>query len=185
VPHDVNAPCDAASQDQPQETQKAAGHTEVKPQEQVVTAANSKVRSATAVVNAPRVRIDYAALRRQVTLQQVLEHLGYLSRLTGSGTQRRGPCPIHAQADNRERTFSVALDKHVSRCFHAECRVQGNVLDFWAAIHRLPLYDAALNLAQTFSLELTPIREEEPVSRALDSASIVPKSNGVITPDAC
>jgi hypothetical protein len=165
VARDANEPSDAASQDQASETQKAAGYTEVEPQKQVVTAADSKVESAPVEVNAPPVKLDYAALRQQATMQQVLEHLGCLPRLKGSGTQRRGPCPIHAPPDNRERTFSVALDKHLFRCFHTECRAQGNVLDLWAAVHRLPLYDAALHLAKAFRLELTPVREEEPVPR--------------------
>lgn len=154
----------AAQQDQSQETQKAAGHKEVEPQKKVVTAATSKVERARAAVNAPRGKIDYAALRRQVTMQQVLEHLNWLPQLTGSGAQRRGPCPIHAQADDRERTFSASLDKQVFRCFHPECSAQGNVLDLWAAVHRLPLYEAALHLAKTFHLKLTPNREEEPVA---------------------
>jgi transposase len=150
---------------QPPETQKAAGHNEVKPQAKVVTAANSKIDRAPTTVNAQRVKIDYATLRRQVTMQQVLDHLGCLPQLKGSGNQRRGPCPIHAPAGDRERTFSASLDKHVFRCFHAECSAQGNALDLWAAVHRLPLYDAALHLAKTFHLELTPTREEEPVAR--------------------
>lgn len=153
------------AQDQPQETQKAAGHKEVKPQRKVVTAANSNVKGAPAAVNTSRGKIDYAALRRQVTMQQVLEHLGCLSQFRGSAVQRRGPCPIHTQAGDRERTFSVSLDKHVFRCFHAQCGAQGNVLDLWAAVHRLPLYEAALHLTKTFRLELTPAREEEPVAR--------------------
>jgi hypothetical protein len=48
-------------------------------------------------------------------------------------------------------------------CFDADCGIKGNVLDLWAAIHRLPLYDAALNLAETFQLRRN--REEEPVAR--------------------
>ena len=44
-----------------------------------------------------------------------------------------------------------------------DCGVKGNVLDLWAAMHRLPLYDAALHLAETFQLALD--REEEPVKR--------------------
>jgi hypothetical protein len=60
-----------------------------------------------------------------------------------------------------ERTFSVHLGKNIFQCFHADCALKGNVLDLWAAIHRLPLYEAALNLAETFQLALN--REEEPV----------------------
>ena len=40
-------------------------------------------------------------------------------------------------------------------------RAQGNVLDLWAAVHRLPLYEAALHLAETFNVPRN--REEEPV----------------------
>jgi hypothetical protein len=39
--------------------------------------------------------------------------------------------------------------------------VQGNALDFWAASHRLPLYDAALHLAGAFGVHRNS--EEEPV----------------------
>ena len=41
------------------------------------------------------------------------------------------------------------------------CFSHGNVLDLWAAVHHLTLYDAALHLAETFRLPRN--REEEPV----------------------
>jgi hypothetical protein len=55
----------------------------------------------------------------------------------------------------------VHLGKNVFPCFQAACGVQGNVLDLWAAVRGLPLYEAALDLAATFHLHRT--REEEPV----------------------
>ncbi len=146
----------------------AAGHKRAMPAKQVVTTANSSVAPAPAPVNpspaptAPaRPRVDYALLRRHVTLEQVLRHLNLLDQMHGSGQQRRGPCPIHGHATDRHHTFSVHLGKNVFQCFKADCAAQGNVLDFWAALHRLPLYDAALNLAATFHLPRN--REEEPV----------------------
>jgi transposase len=152
----------------PPSNEKAAGHKREIPAKQVVTTATSSVAPATAPVNplpaptAPaRPRVDYAFLRRQLTLEQVLRHLSLLDSLHGSGQQRRGPCPIHGHATDRHHTFSVHLGKNVFQCFNADCAVQGNVLDFWAALHRLPLYDAALNLAATFQLMRN--REEEPV----------------------
>jgi transposase len=152
----------------PTTNEKAAGHTREVPAKQVVTTANPSVAPAPVPVNptpaataAARPRIDYAFLRRQVTLEQVLRHLTLLDQLHGSGQQRRGPCPIHGHATDRQHTFSVHLGKNVFQCFKADCAVQGNVLDFWAALHRLPLYDAALNLADTFHLPRN--REEEPV----------------------
>ena len=42
-----------------------------------------------------------------MTLAQVLEHLGLLANLRGQGQQRRGPCPLHSQADDPQRTFSA------------------------------------------------------------------------------
>ena len=58
-------------------------------------------------------------------------------------------------------TGAIAPGKNAFQCFHAECAVKGNVLDLWAAIHRLPLYEAALDLAETFQVPRN--REEEPV----------------------
>ena len=72
--------------------------------------------------------------------------------LRGRGQQLRGSCPMHGQAGDGDRTFSVNLGKNVFQCFHAGCGVHGNVLDLWAAVHRLPLYEAALHLAETFHL---------------------------------
>jgi transposase len=152
----------------PSSNEKTAGHKREIPAKQVVTTANSSVAPPPAPVNptpaatAPaHPRVDYAFLRRQVTLEQVLRHLSLLDQLHGSGQQRRGPCPIHGHATDRQHTFSVHLGKNVFQCFKADCAAQGNVLDFWAALHRLPLYDAALNLAATFHLQRN--REEEPV----------------------
>jgi transposase len=146
--------------------EEAGGHKRDEPAEKVVTPATSSVGPAAdpvkpAMPPAARPRVDFAFLRQQVSLEQVLAHLGLLGQLHGSGPQRRGPCPVHSHPGDRDRTFSVHLGKNAFRCFQADCGVQGNVLDLWAAIHRLPLYDAALNLAETFGLPRS--REEEPV----------------------
>ena len=152
----------------PASNDKAAGHKREIPAKQVVTTATSSVAPTPAAVNPTpaanppaRPRVDYAFLRRQVTLEQLLRHLGLFTQLHGSGPQRRGPCPIHGHAADRQHTFSAHLGKNVFQCFQADCAVKGNVLDFWAALHRLPLYEAALHLAATFHLPRN--REEEPV----------------------
>lgn len=99
--------------------------------------------------------LDIAALRREVSIEQVLRHLGYLDPLRGSGPQRRGPCPLHDAPSDRHRSFSVHLGKGVFRCFHCGCQAQGNTLDLWAAYHRLDIGEAARSLAQTFAPHLT------------------------------
>jgi len=163
-----NAPASETSSP-PSENKTAAGHTEsLTSPEKVVTAAPSKVEAAEARVNVttpPRRRIDYAKLRSQITMEQVLTQLGWLSRLKGPTPQLRGPCPIHGTQEDRRRCFSVHLGRQIFRCFHAECAAQGNVLDLWAAVRHLPLYEAALDLANTFQLDAHENREEEPVGR--------------------
>jgi transposase len=163
--------------------ENAAGHNkDASPNRQVVTAATPRLSGAeTPVKDATHPRssapkdnrsVDFAALRSQVTMQQVLCHLRLLDRLRGSGPQRRGPCPIHGSQGSRSRTFSVNLQKSVFQCFHPPCNAKGNVLDFWAAVHDLPLHSAALDLAQTLKLEpflATANREEEPVSGTRES----------------
>jgi hypothetical protein len=143
------------------ETQAAAGHTRDNPQSKVVTAATASVAPRLAPVkhHGSPGSIDYAFLREQITLEQVLSHLGYLERLSGRGAQRYGPCPFHA-VKRENRSFSVNLKKHVFRCCHPTCHVQGNALDLWARAHRLPLYEAALHLAETFHLQIQRTREE-------------------------
>jgi hypothetical protein len=44
------------------------------------------------------------------------------------------------------------------------------VLDLWVAIHRLPLYEAALDLAGAFQLAVK--REKEPVNRTRPAAKL-------------
>jgi hypothetical protein len=154
----------------PSANDKAMGHKRDVPAEGVVTTAAATVeptpplvKSAAQPTRATRPKVDFAFLREQVTMEQALQHLGLLANLRGRGQQRRGPCPVHSHPTDAERTFSVHLGKNAFQCFHADCAVKGNVLDLWTAIHRLPLYNAAPHLAETF--ELPRNREEEPVAR--------------------
>lgn len=147
--------------------EKTAGHNqETHPDQQVVTAADSTLTSgplpsqaatrAATPTAAPTgtSRIDFAALRGQLSMEQVLAELGWLSKLKGSGPQRRGPCPVHAPHDPRNRSFSVHLGKKVCQCFHPPCALHGNVLDLWAAVHKVSLVEAAHQLVERFALDL-------------------------------
>jgi transposase len=152
----------------PAANDKAVGHKRDLPAEKVVTTATSNVESAVPLVKpglqrhpAARPNIDFSYVREHVSIKQILDHLGCFVNLRGRDQQFRGPCPVHSQSTSSERTFSVHLGKNVFRCFHADCGLKGNALDLWAAVHRLPLYEAALHLAETFQLALN--REEEPV----------------------
>jgi hypothetical protein len=123
------------------ENDKAVGHKRDRvPEKQVVTTASSSVKPALSPVNPPssstvaRPKVDFAYLRQQVTMEQVLSHLGILSLFKGTGEQRRGPCPVHAEAtastSTRKHTCSVQLGKYIFQCFKAECAAKGNITSF-------------------------------------------------------
>ena len=176
-------------------TEKAAGHKrDVLPESKVVTAATdnvdpsiSSVKQASDTTSSGSV--DYAYLREQITIEQVLSHLGYLDRLRGAGAERRGPCPLHDATREPSRSFSVNITKHVFNCCHPECNAHGNALDLWAMAHQLTLYEAALHLAKTFKLQTTRHREEAARNQThrhnqgqCNQRKL--KRKGVITPDA-
>jgi transposase len=168
----------------------AVGHKRDRvPVKQVVTTAPSTVKPMPTPVKLPRSpaarpMVDFAFLRQQVTMEQVLGHLGILGLFKGTALQRRGPCPVHAEAPAtmpaKKHTCSVQLGKNIFQCFQAECAAQGNVLDLWAAVHRLSLYEAALHLAATFHL---PRNREEPVLAARNPKVKTSSTGTVITPN--
>lgn len=141
--------------------EKTAGRKGQSPESKAVTAASSKVRPHAEPVKAalPKATdhfIDFAWLRRQITMKQVLGQLGWLDRLRQvSPGQFRGPCPIHGEKHSRHRSFSVNLHKHAFQCFHPPCGASGNALDLWAAVHRVDLRAAATHLAHILGIDLS------------------------------
>jgi len=158
-----------------EQTQKTAGRKEAMPPRTAVTAATNELATrrlpAASGLNKPvqlpahaaaepssALWVDFAHLRAQITMEQVLSKLGVLHRLRGHGPQRRGPCPIHGGEGNGGRPFSVHLGKNAFRCLNAACAAQGNALDLWAAARHLRLREAAIDLAETFQLQLAPAK---------------------------
>jgi transposase len=168
----------AASTEAKRENKTIAGRKGKSPKRQAVTAITDNVNQARSVVkNADnekgpnsskkppaQPRVDFDHVRRQITMQEVLRHLNFLNRMRGSGPQRRGPCPVHGTHRERSRSFSVNFKMNAFQCFHPPCSAKGNVLDLWAAVHNLPLREAALHLAETFALEKTSTEKTEPVT---------------------
>src|SRR5207302_2092219 len=100
----VTAPPVPETADTATRNDKAVGHKRDEPAQEVVTTAPATVMPTPAAVNPTqpasatrRPKVDFTFLRQQVTMAQVLEHLGVLGNLRGRGQQRRGPCPIHGQ----------------------------------------------------------------------------------------
>jgi DNA primase len=89
--------------------------------------------------------IDYRALRSQISMERVLALISY-HPTSRRGQKLRGACPFHAPERPNPRCFSVDLTKGLFRCFN--CGAQGNQLDFWVRLRRLPLHTAAVELCQ-------------------------------------
>ena len=110
-------------------------------------------------------QLDYRAIRRQIDIRQVLDLLHYRV-ITRCGHQLRGRCPLasHAGRTQRDRCFTVHLERNLFYCFL--CRRGGNQLDLWAAVSGLPLHPATLDLCRR--LGITPITLANPQLQNLD-----------------
>jgi len=94
--------------------------------------------------------IDYPQLRRQITMRDILDRIGF-EPTWRHGPQLRGACPIPGCCSMSGRSFSVHIVRQFYRCF--ACGKQGNALDLWAAIRGLSLYHAALDLCRVMNLD--------------------------------
>jgi len=89
--------------------------------------------------------VDFNVLRNEIKMEQVLEQL-HFERVSQSGGQLRGPCPVHGSSNPSSRTFSVNMD--TSRYYCHKCKSNGNQLELWAAVHGLSIYEAAIDLCR-------------------------------------
>ncbi len=87
--------------------------------------------------------VDFRALRQAVSMAEVLELIGFVPQ-ERCGDTRRGPCPVHRARSSKSRSFAAHLRHHVYQCFG--CGSAGNHLDLYAAVTRLGVYEAAVEL---------------------------------------
>jgi DNA primase len=95
--------------------------------------------------------IDFRALKREVTMVQVLEHYGLMSKMKQNGDSITGACPIHE--GNGNTAFRVSISKNCWNCF-STCGRGGNVLDFVAKKEKVSLPKAARLLVEWFNLKI-------------------------------
>lgn len=94
--------------------------------------------------------VDFGLVKSRVDIVQVLDMLGI--DLQKSGSQLRGPCPIHG-GDN-PRSFVVTPSKNAYYCF-GECEKGGDTIELVSRMRGLSHKDAALEIAKHFGLETT------------------------------
>jgi DNA primase len=95
--------------------------------------------------------VDFDKLRKQITMEQVLDLLGF-KPCQRTGDQWYGGCPLHESTSTRPRCFSVNVAIGRYRCHR--CHRQGNQLELWAAATKLPLYPAAIDLCRALGMEV-------------------------------
>jgi DNA primase len=105
--------------------------------------------------------IDYRRARAELRLADVLHLIGYEPRAR-LGQQLRGPCPLHGSRLPTSRVFSVHVGKNLYHCFR--CGAGGNALDFWAALSRLPLHAAVLDLCERLHHPVPWLHDPRPSS---------------------
>jgi len=156
--HETNSD-DPANKSRSPETKTAVGHKSlaVEPQRKVVTTTASKITRSTSH-RKPR-PLNFAELRQQVTITQVLEHLRWRPQATRGG-QQRGWCPLHEEPNSTSRCFAVETEKNVYCCHR--CGSEGNVLDLWIALSGKPILAAGWDLVETFALEPPLLKEGPP-----------------------
>ena len=102
---------------------------------------------------------DFKAVKRTVSIQQVLDHYGV--RLKRAGDELRGRCPIHE--GEGANTFHANTEKNAFHCI--SCHAKGNVLDLVAAVEKCTVRAAALKLQEGFAVaapESVPTEKPRP-----------------------
>jgi DNA primase len=99
--------------------------------------------------------VDYRRVREQISMADVIELAG-LTELQVSGDELRGPCPVHDSESPKSRAFAVNLGKNAYYCH--KCGAAGNQLDLWAALNKLTLHEAAIDLCKRSNVEVPWIR---------------------------
>jgi DNA primase len=102
--------------------------------------------------------VDFNVLRTEISMEQVLNQVGFQAA-SRTGSQLHGPCPVHRSTSERSRTFSVNLES--GRYYCHKCGSHGNQLELWAAIHQLPLYQAALDLCRALNRDIPWIKHRK------------------------
>jgi hypothetical protein len=94
--------------------------------------------------------IDFADLKRGITLDMVLSRYGILNDLKPVGPQFVGCCPIHHGSNPKQ--FVANLGTNTWYCFGDECDVGGGIIDFVALRENISVPHAARLLAEWFSV---------------------------------
>jgi DNA primase len=95
--------------------------------------------------------VNFELVRRRVSMADVLCLLRF-EPTSVRGDQLRGQCPVHGSSSGRSRSFSVNLRLGRYQCFG--CGSRGNALELWAAVRKMSVYAAAVELCRSLDVEI-------------------------------
>lgn len=91
--------------------------------------------------------VDFAEVRRRVSLEDVLTRYYNIEGLRRQGSKLIGPCPVHG--GDSPRAFSADTTKNAWYCF-TRCKMGGNQIDLVAKKEDISVREAALRLQEHF-----------------------------------
>lgn len=115
--------------------------------------------------------VSFAAVKRAVRIEAVLDRYGLLAGLVLRGANLTGRCPFCSARS--ERAFRVSPEKNAWYCFG--CKQGGNVLDFVARRENVTMRAAAVTLDEWFGLGLAPRSESQETERQPNSPAAAPE----------
>jgi len=119
--------------------------------------------------------IDYEKAKEMVSMDWVLNWLPWKPS-SRTGSQERGPCPIHESNRPKSRSFSV--DRHGGRFQCFSCKETGNQLDLFAKVRKLPLYAAAIELCRCAGVKVPYLTGEQRRGTSVLRQSKQPNNSG-------
>lgn len=99
--------------------------------------------------------VDFDLLRVEIRMEEVLNELGF-EPTSKSKDQWRGACPVHGSTSRNSRSFSVNVE--IGRYYCHKCQSNGNQIELWAAVKKLSVYEAALDLCRSLGREVPWIK---------------------------
>jgi len=119
--------------------------------------------------------IDFKMVKERVSMEAVLDHYRISLRRVNQNALR-GTCPLPTHtSDKSNMSFAVQTTKNIWSCQSTSCAAAragkkgGNVLDFVAHMEKCSVRDAALHLADWFSISETGTKKADtaPVTKKL------------------
>ena len=89
--------------------------------------------------------LDLAAIKREISLKMVLDHVGWKCRV-GKDGELRGQCPLHKSTNPKSRSFAVKDDGF----FCHGCKANGDQVRFWMLYFSVPFLVAVHQMCETF-----------------------------------